>query len=109
MTSAADFLRMAGLTEEAITKMQAELDQATAEADHLIEHAKCLTTGSIPHAAFQGMLIRGHLEALSDEKKHAVLPAVLVRAGELAAAVEQLNTENRRLEADLRASREAHA
>lgn len=109
MTTAADFLRMAGMPEEAITKMQAELDQATAEADHLIDHAKLLTTGSIPHAALQGMLIRGHLDALTDEKKQAVLPAVLVRAGELAAAVEQLNAENRRLETELRAAREATA
>lgn len=109
MSRATDYLRQLGLPDEQITAMQAELDQATAEADHLIDHALRLNRGSIAEAAVQGLVIRGHIDALTIEAKHNLLSVVIVRAGQLANAVETLNREKKRLEAALAAEQGATA
>ena len=109
MSRATDYLRQLGLPDEQITAMQAELDQATAEADHLIDHALRLNRGSIAEAAIQGLVIRGHIDALTPDAKHHLLSAIVVRAGQLAHAVETLNEKTKRLEAALAAVQGATA
>lgn len=109
VTRATDYLRKHGMSEEQITKMPAELDQHTAESNHLIDHALSLHRGTVEHAAMEGLVIRAHVAAFDDTQLRSLFGVVLLRAGELAAAVEDLSRDKTRLEAALAAAQEATA
>lgn len=109
MSRATDYLRNHGMPEEQITQLQAELDQHTAESNHLIDHALSLHRGSVEHAAMEGLVIRAHVAAFDDAQLRRLFGVVLMRAGELAAAVEDLRAEKTRLETALAAAQEGTA
>lgn len=109
MSRGADYLRTLGMTDEQITKLQAELDQHKAEADHLIDHAVRLHRGSLSEAAIEGSLIRDHLADHDERHLRGVLSCILSRAGQLAATVEALSRDKADLTAALAAAREAQA
>lgn len=109
MSRATDYLRSLGIPDEQVTKMQAELDQATAEADHLIDHAIRLHRGSITEAAVQGIAIRGHIDGKDENQMRALLAALIMRTGQLASAVETLSVEREGLKTALAAAREGTA
>jgi hypothetical protein len=101
MSRATDFLRTLGMSPEQITKIQAELDQAKAEADHLIDHAQRLHRGTVENAAIEGILIRNHIVDHNETQLRGLFSALLARAGELACAIETLSADNNRLTAAL--------
>lgn len=109
MSLAADYLRQLGMPDEQITKVQAELDQATAEVDHLIDHAVRLTRGTVTEAAIQGLAIRSHIEGKTRDEQHRLLSALIVRAGQLASSVETLIQERDALKTALAAAQEGQA
>lgn len=109
MSRATDYLRSIGMPDETITKMQAELDQATAEADHLIDHAIRLHRGSIAEAALQGLAIRSHIEDKDESQMRALLSVLLTRSGQLASTVETLVKEREDLKAALAAAQGGEA
>lgn len=106
MSRDADYLRTLGMTDEQITKLQAELDQHKAEADHLIDHAIRLHRGSLPEAALEAAAIRDHLADHDERHLRGVLSCILSRAGQLTATVEALSRD---LTTALAAAREAQA
>lgn len=106
MSRGTDFLRSLGMPDEHITKMQAELDQCTAEADHLIDHARRLHAGTVEGALVEGLAIRGHIDANDADQQRRLLAALISRAGQLAAAVEELSIQKTALEAALAAAQE---
>lgn len=107
MSRATDYLRTLGMTAEEIAKIQAELDQRKAEADHLIDHAQRLHRGSVENAAIEGALIRNHIVDHDETQLRALLSALLARAGQLACAVETLSAEKDRLTAALAAAQKS--
>lgn len=109
MSRATDYLRALGVPDEEISRMQAELDQSSAEADHLINHAVDLHRASVEGAALEAVIIRGHIDAYDVERQKSVLIALTSRAGQLAAKVEDLITEKTALQAELALAREAKA
>lgn len=108
MSEASDYLRNLGMPSEQITALTAELDQAIAEANHLISHALRLERGTLAVAAIEGLAIRDHIDAKTPDEQHKLLSATLVRAGQLAGVVENLTTENERLEAALAVAQGRH-
>lgn len=97
MSRDTDFLRKLGMPDDKITALQAELDQKTAEADHLIGHAVRLHRGSVEVAAIEGLAIRGHIDAIEPDQLRKVFGVVVSQAGQLACALESLSAENARL------------
>jgi len=94
MSRDTDFLRRLGMPENLITKIQADLDQALAEADHLIDHALRLHRGDVETAAVEGLLIRSHIANHDEHQLRRLLAALIGRSGQLAAAVEDLSANS---------------
>lgn len=109
MSEATDFLRKLGMPDAIITKMQADLDQSMAEADHLIDHAVRLHRSSVAAAALEGAAIRIHIVDHDEDQLRRLLAALISRSGQLADTVERLSIENTPLQTALAAERGAQA
>lgn len=82
-----DFLHDAGYTDNDITRSQAEIDQAKAEVDHLIDHALALHLSTSPdESVIIAGAIRAHV-AGSKQPPAALVAMLLSRSGQLAATV----------------------
>lgn len=79
--SAHDFLREAGVSEDALTRIGAAMDQSSAEADHLISYAVDLVTAPTnAEAILIGFRINAHLTDVP-EKPRGLIAALLWRIG----------------------------
>lgn len=106
----ADQLRAAGIhvTDDELTLARAAMDQASAEAKHLINHGLAIHRGTAQEGIQEGVLIRSHIGEHGDlpESAIALLTALAYRGGCLAHTVLELDAEKNALAAELAAVRE---
>jgi hypothetical protein len=107
---AADALRAAGInvTDDEMTAARAVMDQATAAADHLIDHGLTIarSKGNDAVVIDEGMQIRGHIyeHGPMPESAMALITALVTRSGQLADIVMKDADEKTRLRTALAAA-----